>query len=215
MKLSALIPKLRMLSLQIRLALQRFGWGNSIACVLCLAGVVAWLWGIPHLHAETRAQQSAIASARLALPSADRAAPKAQLSSAQAKLANFYDSLGEPAYSEQQLKTLFAIANKAGLSLNQADYKLAFDKNSRVQTYQILLPVKGPYSAIRRFCEQTLVAIPFASLDEIGFKRETIGNATLEAKLRFTLYLADTDADNVTDNAHSERQAAASREDAP
>ena len=39
-----------------------------------------------------------------------------------------------------------------------------------------------------------LMAIPFASLDEINFRRDAIGSRTLEAKLRFTLYLNDVPA---------------------
>jgi hypothetical protein len=35
-----------------------------------------------------------------------------------------------------------------------------------------------------------LRAIPFASLDDISFKRDAIGTANVEARLRLTLYLA-------------------------
>ena len=38
---------------------------------------------------------------------------------------------------------------------------------------------------------QVLNDAPVASLDEISFKRETIGNATVEAKVRLTLYLEE------------------------
>ena len=75
--------------------------------------------------------------------------------------------------------------------MSRADYKFGADRNGRYRTYQIVLPVKGSYSAIRQFCEQTLLAIPFASLDEMNFKRDAIGSSTLEAKLHFTVYLAD------------------------
>jgi hypothetical protein len=33
------------------------------------------------------------------------------------------------------------------------------------------------------------LAIPFASLDQIDFKRDSVNNPNLEAKLRITLYL--------------------------
>jgi len=46
-------------------------------------------------------------------------------------------------------------------------------------------------AAVRRFCERVLLTIPFASLDEITFKREAVGNGSLDARLRFTLYLTD------------------------
>jgi hypothetical protein len=110
-------------------------------------------------------------------------------SMARQNLSDFYDALGEQRYAEQQVKTLFALAAKTGLSLDQGEYKLAFERNSQVYSYQIQLPVKGSYQAIWQFCRQTLSAIPFASLDEVSFKRDAIADATLEARLRFTVYL--------------------------
>jgi hypothetical protein len=103
----------------------------------------------------------------------------------------FYAALGEQGYAEQQLKTLFDIAAKNGLRLDQGEYKSNFDRNSDTLAYQIQLPVVGSYSAIRQFCEEVLLAIPFASLDEMSFKRDAISNNNLEAKLRFTLYLTN------------------------
>jgi len=181
--------RLGILGLQLRIALARFGWSNSIGCLLCSAAAAAWLWGIPYLHERARTQQRAGLRIQQALQAATLPAPVAAPVPAVQHLADFYDVLGETGYAEQQVKTLFAIATKNGLSLNQAEYKLADDKNGRYQTYQILVPLKGDYQNIRQFCEQTLLTIPFASLDEINFKREAIASGTLEAKLHFTFYL--------------------------
>jgi Tfp pilus assembly protein PilO len=183
-------PGLRTMTLQLRLALMRFGWSNGIAAFICAIGAASWLWGMPHLHAQIDARQNALSRARQSLQAADSPEAVVKRPKAEERLANFYENLGEKAYAEQQVKTLFASAEKSGLSLNQAEYKLAFDKNGGYYTYLINLPVKGSYGAIRQFCEQVLLAIPFASLDEISFKRDAISNRTLEAKLRFTLYLA-------------------------
>lgn len=180
---------LGILALQLRIAVARFGWSNSIAALLCGVAAVAWLWGIPYLHERARTQQRAALRVLHALQAAALPAPVAAPVPAVQHLADFYEVLGEPGYAEQQVKTLFALAAKSGLTLNQAEYKLADDKNGRYQTYQILLPLKGDYQNIRQFCEQTLLTIPFASLDEINFKREAIASRTLEAKLHFTLYL--------------------------
>ena len=57
-------------------------------------------------------------------------------------------------------------------------------------TYQVTLPVKGSYGAVWKFGMLALRAIPFASLDEISFRRDAIGDAAVEARLRLTLYLA-------------------------
>jgi len=106
-------------------------------------------------------------------------------------LAHFYDTLGEKRHAEQQVKQLFDIAAKTGLALDQGDYKFSVDKGSRVAAYQVTLPVKGAYQNIWQFSLQALTAIPFASLDDIAFRRETISEPVVEARLRFTLYLKE------------------------
>jgi hypothetical protein len=106
-------------------------------------------------------------------------------------LANFYDALGERRYAEQQLKTLFALANKNGLSLAKGQYKLSYEKNSQIYTYQIVLPIKGSYQAIWQFMLQALDAIPFAALNEISFKRDSVSDDLPEARLHISLYLHD------------------------
>jgi len=183
--------------LQLRLTLMRFGWSNGLAMLLAAGAAVAGLWLVPQLRAQHAAGQVALAKAQRlhdAAPASAASALMPSLPPNQQHLQDFYDLLGETRYAEQQVKTLFAIAAKNGLTLNQADYKLAYDKNGMFHTYVISLPVRGPYAAIRPFCEQVLLAVPFASLDQIDFKRESINDQNLEAKLRITLYLDKSDA---------------------
>ncbi len=86
---------------------------------------------------------------------------------------------------------MFGIAAKSGLSLSRGEYKGAYDANGRMHTYQVTLPVKGSYRDVWQFALAALMAIPFASLDEISFKRENINDPAIEARVRLTLYLAD------------------------
>lgn len=181
--------QLGMLLLQIRFAITRFGWVKSFACLMLIIGIVGWRAWIPHLHRQINRNQQTLQKVTLALQKPEAPPTPVALPPAERHLAKFYASLGENRYVEQQVKTLFAIAGKTGLVLSQGEYKPGYEKNGRYHSYQILLPVKGGYPAIRKFCEQTLLAIPFASLDEMNFKRDTIGNRALEAKLRMTLYL--------------------------
>lgn len=185
---------LELLGMKVQLAFMRINWSNGIVFAICAAGAVGWLWGVPHLRAEAEIQREAISQVRKSIQSPGRPVADVQRSVDEERLSAFYDIVGERRYAEQQVKTLFAIARKSGLTLRQAEYKFATDTSGHFYSYQILLPVKGPYSAVRQFCEQTLLAIPFASLDEINFRRDAIGSRTLEAKLHFTLYLNDVPA---------------------
>ncbi len=188
------MSQLNAAGLQARLAVARLGWVNNLACALIVLGIAAWCWAIPYLRAQTNAPMRALEQAQKSLAATDDHAVEAAHSMPEERLAAFYDVLGDKRYAEQQVKTLFAVAAKSGLILNQGEYKAGFEKGSHSTTYQMILPVKGQYQAIRKFCEQTLLAIPFASLDEINFKRDEITNSTLEAKLHFTLYLSDANA---------------------
>jgi len=170
---------------------RRFGTIKSIICVAFVAGSWGWAWGIPQLERQVAEQQAAADRARSALQAAPVLPAVAERTPDEERLALFYDNLGSRRHQEQQIKTLFTVAAQHGLTLNQAEYKPSFDKQGRFHTYQITLPVKAQYSAVRRFSEQALLTIPFASLDEISFKRESIGTRVLEAKLRFTLYVGD------------------------
>lgn len=188
------MSKLGALRLQARLAFTRFGWINNLAWALIVCGIAVWLWAIPYLRTQTNVPMHALEQARKSLSSTNNRAAETSSSLPEERLAAFYDVLGDKRYVEQQVKTLFAVAAKSGLVLNQGEYKASVEKSSHSTRYQMILPVKGQYQAIRTFCEQTLLAIPFASLDEINFKRDEITNSTLDAKLHFTLYLSDAGA---------------------
>jgi hypothetical protein len=180
---SAGVPRLL---LRLRLALSSLGPVAAGASVLCLAGALALAWLLPERALQR--QRSAVALSLAAMPPAAAVvAPPGP----NANLALFYGSLGEHRYAEQQVKTLFALAAKTGLVLSQGEYKSGFEPNGRFHTYQVNLPVKGSYAAIWQFAMLALRAIPFASLDEISFRRDTIGEPAVEARLRLTLYLAD------------------------
>lgn len=172
------------LALRARLMLLRVGAPACVAIALCVAGVAAWAWLLPQ-----RASQARVMATPLPAP-ATLVAPPAPPSANQ-NLAGFYEALGEKRYAEQQVKVLFDLAAKSNLTLSQGEYKAAYDKASRVSTYQIILPVKGAYQSIWQFSMQALREMPFASLDEVGFRRDTIADANVEARLRFTLYLKD------------------------
>jgi len=169
------------LMLRLRLAAMRLGVAGCTALALLLAGALALAWSI-------KARQLAAAPLPAAPAQLTQAAPPP---TSNENLDHFYASLGEKRYAEQQVKQLFDIAAKTGLALDQGDYKFSVDKASRVAAYQVTLPVKGAYQNIWQFSMQALTAIPFAALDDIAFRRETISEPVVEARLRFTLYLKE------------------------
>jgi Tfp pilus assembly protein PilO len=173
--------------LQWKLALARSGPVAWLAMLLCAAGIAAWLWYLP------QAQRAASMRAAALAPAAAQAPVAALVSAAgpEQNLAQFYATLGDKGEVEQQLKTIFGLASKSGLTLTAGQYHASHDQNGRFHTYQVSLPVKGNYHDVWQFSLQTLASVPFAALDEISIRRETIGEPVLEARVRFTLYLKD------------------------
>lgn len=174
------------LLLRARLAALRAGAPACIAAGLCVAGIAAWAWVVPH-----QAALSKQLTQPLPVPAPLSSAPPPP--SANQNLAGFYEVLGEKRYTEQQVKILFDVAARSNLILSQGEYKSAYDKASGVTTYQIVLPVKGPYGAVWRFAMEALRSMPFAALDEVAFRRDNIADPTVEARLRLTLYLKDAE----------------------
>lgn len=175
------------LVLRVRLFLMARGPVLCGAAVLLVAGAAALAWLLPQRALQAQHQRAALRVATAPAPLTVAAAP----ATSSENLDLFYSALGEKRYAEQQVKTLFGLAAKAGLTLRQGEYKAGIDRNARLATYQVTLPVKGSYNDVSNFSLMALRAIPFASLDELSFKRENIGDAQLEARVRLTLFLAD------------------------
>jgi len=176
-------------SLRLRLALAAAGpvvFGALALCVLALAAM-AWLVQARELVDLARVEARRVA----ALPPPAPVLAATPPATDDYHLALFEAALGERRHAEQGVKTLFKLAGQAGLTLRQGEYKAAYDRNARLHTYQVTLPVKGSYGAIWQFALGALRAIPFAALDEISFKRDAIGEANVEARLRLTFYLTE------------------------
>jgi hypothetical protein len=173
------------LLLRAHIGLTRLNPVTGAVALLLFLGVAVWLAVALGAHEETPSEPRPLP------PVPAVGAASVRESADEQNLRNFYAALGNRQETEQALKTLFDLAQQADLSLDQADYQWRFDKQSGTYRYQILLPVKGAYGAIRRFCERALLALPFASLDEWSFKREAIGDDALDVSLRFTFYLKD------------------------
>jgi hypothetical protein len=176
--------------LRLVLVLRRLNPVLGLAVVLAL-GALAAIGYLVSARAELGAAYAA-ARRQAALPPPLPSALPAPPPSADQNLAHFYASLGERRGVDRQLKTLFALAEKNGLSLRQGEYRSSQDRAGRFITYQVTLPVTGRYGAIWQFAFDALRALPYASLDDVGFRRDAIGSETVEARLRLTLYLAAT-----------------------
>lgn len=169
--------------LDFRLAVADVGWAKLAACALCIAAALLH-WGVrAALDARTEALTKAANVNELA------AAEQAPQEVTAERLQAFTNRLTESNRVGEALKTLFAEADKAGLTLAQADYQRLHDDAGDFSKFQISLPVKAPYPKLRAFVRNVLAALPGLSIDEIGLRRESIGSQPVDARIRMTLYL--------------------------
>jgi len=178
--------------LRAELLLRRLGWPPAAGLALACAGLAmlfVWLPAQERRLARMEAEYRRVL-AQISLPAAPSPARESATLQAERQAA-FNATLAPRAKVPDLVKTVFAEAQKAGLSLAQAEYRLGEDKAGGYASYQMVLPVKGPYLKLREFIEGVLAEIPAAALEEISFKRDSIGAPAAEARLRFVFYLRE------------------------
>lgn len=169
--------------LQWQLLLRRVDPWLLAALLVCIAGAVLQ-WGVlPAIE-------------RYAHPLGDQTASNLtwmKTNLTEKRLRAFRDRLVSEDQRTEILEKFFAEAAKSGITLQQGEYALTTDTEGNFSRFQISLPMKGSYPRIRAYAETLLEAIPALSLDEIGFRRDSVQIPSVEARLRFTLYMKGRD----------------------
>lgn len=106
------------------------------------------------------------------------------------QLTEFYDFFPAEESLVATLERIYAAAAHENLMLTQGDYRLAQDTEARLQRYDVVLPVKGRYGAIRRFIAQALKENPNLALTAVSFSRQSATEIGVDAQLQLALYLA-------------------------
>jgi hypothetical protein len=180
------MPNLTRAVLRLSLALRRSSTGALLAGGFALGAASMWFALLPGMSARIVQEARDVARARRApkpVPVVSSSTLAAQ------RLAAFYAALGDAGHTEQIVTQLFDAATQTGVVLDKIEYKPAMDAPGRFETYTIVLPVKGDYPSLRRFCEKVLLAVPYAALDDMRFKRTSANDHVVEASLRFTVFL--------------------------
>ncbi|MFZ6755233.1 hypothetical protein ACO0KY_17865 [Undibacterium sp. Dicai25W] len=164
---------------------------NVLLFLLIIVTIFGWGCLIPLEMAKIDRADVSLKNAQQELIRAKNSKKIVRLSPDEVNLNKFNDNLGQKKYVEQQLKTILALAQDAQLLVNSGDYKFDHDPVGGFFIYHMQFPIKGTYKQIRQFSEQVLLMIPYASLEEITFKRDAIGSPLLEAKLAFNIYVTD------------------------
>jgi hypothetical protein len=99
-----------------------------------------------------------------------------------------------PARSEvpQVLGVLLKQAEQAQLTIDTAKYEISATKSGAVVRYRMSFPITGSYPGVRQFIDATLKEIPALAIDSVSIARKTIGDETVEAQVRMTIFARST-----------------------
>lgn len=106
------------------------------------------------------------------------------------QLQAFYGYFPARQKAPELIKSIYSAARAESLVLAQGEYKYSPAKAGGMGIYQVNFPVRGSYTQIRKFIIKVLNSVPSAALEEVSFRREEVGKADLEAKIRFSIYLS-------------------------
>ncbi|MDP1928217.1 MAG: type 4a pilus biogenesis protein PilO [Thiobacillus sp.] len=164
------------------------GWPGTIGAgglAMCLAlyfsTVLPAQQRLDTAHLSALSLHDRIEQAGLALN--DRARPVDE------QLTAFYQIFPSERDSTEWVAKIAAIAQRDGLALQQADYKVDRDKSGKLIRFQMSLPLMGEYQTIRRFLSDLQAQIPIVSLEQVQFERQNVGSPLVNAKLRLVIFL--------------------------
>ena len=171
----------------LRLARLREELGVLGISSLALLAAAALFYGLALKPAQEKSEALAAALARHA--SRPAAGPP---SGAGDRLAALYKFLQRSEAPTDWLAKLYGIATATGVELQSGSYQTQGGpkgSGTRVERYEITLPVSGSYTQLRDFVKRSLAEIPILSIDQMSIKRQTRDDGALQAELRLTLHL--------------------------
>jgi len=158
----------------------------GVAGVALLAFAAAFFFGANSpLKGELTQLQSTLESLqsnRASRPSTATPAPQSELNAFVKRL---------PARAELPALTgqIVEKATAAGIVLERGTYDFTVSHSGQLVRARLSFPVHGSYPDIRRFIDATLASVPGAAVDALRFERKNVGDAEVDADIRFAIYL--------------------------
>jgi hypothetical protein len=82
-------------------------------------------------------------------------------------------------------------AQAAGVELEKGQYTYVASSAGGFGRYELDFPVKARYPSVRDFINRTLTHIPAAGLDKLSIERKLVGDAQVNAEVRFVVFTRD------------------------
>ena len=105
------------------------------------------------------------------------------------QLEKFYGFFARGENITEQLAKLYEIAKANGLEMQRAEYRMTSVASTKLDRYQVVLPMQGSYSTIRAFVASALRELPTLSVDQVQFQRKAIGDNAVEGEISVSFHL--------------------------
>lgn len=176
------------LAWRIRRALAGLRWPGLLGLIL-LAAAIALALGVsgPMLD-RLRALED---EARVLGTRTGAAGISAQARAPRSQLGDFLAFFPPASSLSDMLARVQRAARDNGLTLPRGEYRLVREPGFSLARYQMVYPVQGSYAQVRGFVNDVLDTVPAAALEEMALERENVADTTLEARVRFTLFLGE------------------------
>jgi hypothetical protein len=171
---------------RLQILLWRHGWTWPVALLLAVAaGAMHWAVLQP-LHASVIAAQAELAQEQSTATARQTTGEPLSEGQELAALQAVLRASPEPA---ELVRRVAALAQAEQITLQQSDYHQQAHAATRLVQVHVTQPVKAGYPQLRRYIESVLRTIPNASLDQVAARRENVGQAQLEARLRWSFWI--------------------------
>lgn len=177
---------------QLRQLAQAMGLPGWVGLALLFACALGWVLAAGPLGAEADRLERNSAEFERRLGARANAAPVLP-STPQQQLAEFRGRFSGERRIAASVGRLQAAAKRQGVQLDQAEFRFASEAGEPLLRYTIVLPVKADYRALRRFVREALHELPGLAIEEVNLRRNDPKSATLEAQLRFVLFVNKAD----------------------
>lgn len=167
----------------------RLGPAVLLGLLCALLALGAWWQTREGLAQQKRLQQAVLDEKKRAQNKVVDIGPSASELDLARQLAAFYAFLPEHKQLPDQVRQLLVLAQKNGVTLAQAEYKVLPEPNAAFLRYHMILPVRAEARPIQNFLQAALQGLPSLTLESVTFKRERGDTQQLEARIQFQLLL--------------------------
>jgi hypothetical protein len=184
----SLATALRRALCHAQIVLWRIGAAWPVAGVLAgLACTLLFALLEPGWKAQVAKQaQWRVIAARARAAALSASAPSASAPSAAARAAS---AGNEPHDATALIRRMAELAQAEQIALQQAEYRRQAVAGTGLAQVLVTQPVRAGYPALRRYVEAVLREMPQVSLDQVAVRRESAGQAQLEARLQWSVWL--------------------------